>query len=372
MESETSSFVNVAMWSGGRYSAATKGSKDVIDGATRLVVDAIHRIPDPDDPTRPFTLTDMGCADGGTSLDMVRSAAAAVRARWPRRAVWVVYADQPRNDYNSLFQLIHGLTPNRTYMDEIEDVHVLASASTFYRQIVPTGTLDLGFSATAMHWLSRKPCDLAQHVHAVGARKPELRTFAEQGRQDWETILLQRAEEMVPGGRLVLVNFCKDEAGCYLGNTSGVNMFDTFNALWKRFADQGIVSSHEYLNMTFPQYYRTVEEFTQPLLDQRGLVYRAGLRLEQCKTRIVPCPFAAEFREHGDVERFAHDYIPTLRSWTESTFMGALSAGRSLDERKRIIDRYYDAYQELVRDNPAGHRMDYVHAYMTISKPSGV
>jgi hypothetical protein len=52
----------------------------------------------------------------------------------------------------------------------------------------------------------------------------------------------------------VLVNFCKDEAGRYLGNTGGVNMVDTFNALWRRFADEGMISSEEYVGTTFAQY----------------------------------------------------------------------------------------------------------------------
>jgi len=90
-------FVNVAMWGGGHYSTATKGCKEVIDAAIPLVLDAIRRMP----VTRAsstFTLTDMGCADGGTSIDMVRQATAAVRARWPHLPICVVYADQPRND----------------------------------------------------------------------------------------------------------------------------------------------------------------------------------------------------------------------------------------------------------------------------------
>ena len=360
-------FVNVAMWGGGHYSTATKGCKDVIDAATPLVLDAIRRMPDTR-ASSTFTLTDMGCADGGTSIDMVRQATAAVRARWPHLPICVVYADQPRNDYNSLFYLIHGLTPVPTYLDEIEDLYVLASATSFFRPILPPGTLDLGFSATAMHWLSRKPCDLTNHVQAVGAAGAELAAFTEQGQRDWEAILLQRSRELVIGGRLVLVNFCRDEAGRYLGNTGGVNMFDTFNALWRRFAAEGTISSDEYLGTTFAQYYKTVDEFTRPLSGSASPVYRAGLRLEQCETRVVPCPFAAEFRQHGDAERFAHDYIPTLRSWTESTFLGALSPNRPLEERQAIIDRYYGAYEASVRTNPVGHGMDLVHIYMTIAK----
>ena len=367
MAERTSSFVNVAMKSGGYFSTATKGAKDVIDGATPLVIDAIQHLPETD-PAHPFAMTDMGCADGGTSLQMVRQAVCAARARWPQRPITIVYADQPRNDYNSLFHLIHGLTPLPTYLNEFEDVYVLAAATSFYRPILPPGTLDLGFSATAMHWLSHKPCDLTTHVHMVGATGTELATFAEQGRRDWETILLRRAHELVPGGRLVMVNFCKDEAGRYLGNTGGVNMFDTFNVLWRRFATEGVISGEEYVSMTFPQYYKTVEEFTQPLTDSASPVYRAGLRLEQCETRVVPCPFAAEFGQHGDTARFARDYIPTLRSWTESTFLAALSPHRLLEERQSIIERYYGAYETLVRENPEGHGMDYVHIYLTIAK----
>ena len=73
MAESTLQAVNVAMRGGGYYSAVTKGAKDVIDGATPLVLDAIRCLPDRD-TSAPFTLTDMGCADGGTSLDMVRQA----------------------------------------------------------------------------------------------------------------------------------------------------------------------------------------------------------------------------------------------------------------------------------------------------------
>src|SRR5262249_49834542 len=173
--------VNVAMRGGGYYSAVAKGAKKVIDEATPLVLDAIRRLPDRD-PSTPFTLTDMGCADGGTSLDLVRQVITAVRDRWPQRAICIVYTDQPRNDYNTLFRLIHGLTPLPSYLEEVADVHVLASATSFYRQILPAGTLDLGFSATAMHWLSCKPCDLTDHVYVVGASRAGLASFAEQAK----------------------------------------------------------------------------------------------------------------------------------------------------------------------------------------------
>jgi len=357
---------HVAMTAGGAYSLATRGAKDVIDGAWPLVREAIERIPDR--PDRPFTLSDMGTADGGTSLEMIGDAIGAIRERFPARDVQIVYTDQPRNDYNAIFRMVHGLTGQTSYIDRFENVQVLASATSFYDPILPTGTLDLGFSATAMHWLSRKPCDIPDHVHAVGATGATLAEFQLQAAQDWEAILLRRAAELAPGGRLVLVNFAVDDEGRYLGNTGGVNMFDTFDAIWRGFVADGTISEAEYAAMTLPQYYKSVEEFRAPLDDRDSQVSLAGLRVERCETRVVPCPFAAEFRNHGDAKRFARDYVPTLRSWSAATFRSALDTDRPDDERRGIIDDFYNAYETMVREAPEGHAMDYVHVYLTIAK----
>lgn len=357
---------HVAMTRGGAYSLATLGAKDVIDGAWPLVREAIEQIPDR--PSSAFTFSDMGTADGGTSFEMIGDAVGAIRERFPDRDVQIVYTDQPRNDYNAIFRMVHGLTGQASYLDRFDNVHVLASATSFYEPILPTGTLDLGFSATAMHWLSRKPCDIPDHVHAVGATGPSLTEFQGQAAKDWEAILLCRAAELAPGGRLVLVNFGVDDEGRYLGNTGGVNMFDTFDAIWRGFVSNSTITEAEYGAMTLPQYYKSVQEFRAPLDDSESQVSRAGLSVEHCETRVVPCPFAADFRNHGDAERFAAEYVPTLRSWSAATFRAALSPDRPDDERDRIIDGFYGAYESMVREAPDGHPMDYVHVYLTIKK----
>ena len=93
--------------------------------------------------------------------------------------------------------------------------------------------------------------------------------FVSQAHRDWRQILLHRADELKPGGKLVLINFARDEQGRYLGNTGGVNMFDTFNRIWLDFLEQNRAHhvAMEYENMTLPQYYNSVEEFSAPLLD---------------------------------------------------------------------------------------------------------
>jgi hypothetical protein len=248
------------------------------------------------------------------------------------------------------------------------DLYVFASATSFHKAIFAPGTLHFGFSATASHYISEKLGVISNHVHMVGAQGAERAAYEAQGRKDWEVMLTNRARELVPGGRLALFNFGIDEEGRYLGNTGGINMFDTFNEIWAELADEAVITPDEYVNTNFPQCYRTVEQFTAPLKDPGNSVYRAGLRLEHVETRVVPCPYAKEFGDHGDPDRFAREYIPTLRSWSESTFMTGLSSRRPTEERQEIIDRFYDTYQERVAQAPVGHAMDYVHIYLICSK----
>ena len=357
----------ITMSGGGVYSLATIGAKHVIDAATPLVVEAINKLPERNLASL-ITLSDMGCADGGTSLEMISKALAAIRGRAPEQAVSVCYSDQPRNDFNALIGNVHGFGSFKTWLGEFANVYPFESGTSFYRQILPPQTVDLGFSATAMHWLSAKPCNLSNHVQAVGATGDERAAFSRQARQDWRTILLHRARELKPGGRLVLINFCVDDEGRYLGNTGGVNMFDRFNQNWLSFLEQGRITRAEYENMTLPQYYNSVEEFCAPLTDPSDPVHQAGLRLEHIDTRIVKCPYAEDFSSRGDAARFSREYIPTIRTWNESIYFNGLSSDRPLEQRQALIEDYYESYRQQVEANPEGHGMDYVHAYMVIAK----
>ena len=105
--SETAGFM--AMKGAGYYSKATIGARDVINAAAPLILAAIDRIPR-NDCGRPFRCADLGCADGGTSVEMWRRALAHQRAREPARPIEIVYADLPRNDFSQLFRMIHGQT----------------------------------------------------------------------------------------------------------------------------------------------------------------------------------------------------------------------------------------------------------------------
>jgi hypothetical protein len=359
----------IAMRGAGYYSANTVGAKSAIDKLAGRVVEAVARMPEAA-PGLPFAIADYGAADGGTSMDLMRRTIAAIREREPERQITIAYTDLPHNDFAALFRLTQGMLGETSGapVADIPGVFIFGSGTSFYKQIVPDGSLSLGFSATAMHWLSARPCLIADHVHAVGAAPEEREAFRAQAMKDWETILLHRARELRAGGRLVFANFCVDDAGRYLGHTHGVNMFDAFARHWRDLRDAGRISQTEYAGATFQQFYKTPGEFAAPFRDPESAVSRAGLRLEHISTILTPCPYAEDFDRHRDAEAFARAYVPTLRSWSETVFAGALNPARPAAERAAIADEFYGAYEADVARAPEGHRMDYVHCVMEIAK----
>jgi hypothetical protein len=366
IKSETADFM--AMKGAGYYSKATTGARDAINAAFPLIEAALDQIPH-ESSGRPFRCADLGCADGGTSMGMWRHALARQRSREGERPIEIVYVDLPRNDFSQLFRLVHGQTETQSFYGEIAGVHPFASGTSFHQAIFPKRSVDFAFSATASHYISKVPCNITNHVHMVGASGEERLAYEEAGRIEWERFLALRAEELVPGGRLVLLNFGIDSQGRYLGHSGGVSMFDTFSALWQGLVKDGLISAAEFENTNFPQVYRNAEQFVAPLRDPASAVHRSGLRLEHIEERHLTCPYAQAFAGHGDAARFAREYIPTLRSWSEPTFASGLAPSRPAQQRGEILDEFYRRYERLVADNPAGHGMDYIHIHLICVKP---
>lgn len=357
----------MAMKGAGYYSKATTGARDAIDLATPLILHAVDRMGLKDDGPA-FRAADLGCADGGTSMGMWRRVLAYVRRQVPTRPIEITYTDLPRNDFSQVFRNIHNQTDLASYYGEVADVYPFASGTSFHQAIFPRESVNLFFSATATHYISKAPCNITDHVHMVGAKGEERRQWEELGRIEWERLLHLRARELVRGGRLVFLNFGIDAKGRYLGHTGGVSMFDTFDRLWKQLAGEGRITKQEYLATNFPQVYRTAEQFTAPLRDRESQVHRAGLRLEHVEERHLVCPYAKAFAEHKDAARFAREYIPTLRSWSEPTFAAGLDPTRPAPERLAILDEFFGRYERLVAANPEGHGMDYIHVHLVCAK----
>ena len=87
----------------------------------------------------------------------------------PGRPIEIVYTDLPRNDFSQLFRTIHGQTELRATTARSRSAlsrSLPGPRST--KAIFPRDSLDLAFSATASHYISKVPGTISDHVHMVG------------------------------------------------------------------------------------------------------------------------------------------------------------------------------------------------------------
>ncbi|XP_013380231.1 probable S-adenosylmethionine-dependent methyltransferase At5g38100 [Lingula anatina] len=363
----------------GFYTDNTIGCFNVIDAATPMVLNALGNVP-VKDLESPFIIADFGTADGGTSMFLLKKMIELLRKKHGKDLpVQVVYEDQPVNDFKSLFFRVHGLLSYGppSYVQEFDNVYVLASGTSFYSQCLPPGSLHFGMSFTAMHWLTTRPGKVTGALHHTDITDlTEKALFQAQAAKDWETILLARAKELKSGGRMVVVCFCVDKEGQYLGNTKYIkeHMFHNFNKYWKEMVTEGEITQEEFDNTNFNNYYRTIEEYSAPFNDHDSAVSKAGMKLVTIETKVVRCPYNERWVREGKKDdpeaaaKHAKWYIPTLRTWSNSTFLSGLDSSRSEEEKAAIVDKFFMKYERAVASAPEDHGMDYVHAYIDIER----
>ena len=358
----------LSMKGDGYYSQKTIGAKNAIDKTKILIEAALETIPKKD----VLKIADFGSADGGTSQEMWFNIIKKLKKNGDNRQIEILYTDLASNDFSVLFRTMQGMqgNDNFAYQKKFKNVFVHGSGTGFHDQLMSNNSLSLGFSATAMHYVSERPCMIKDHVHMVGSNDLEKNKFKKQALIDWETILLHRSKELISGGRFICINFGIDEQGRYLGNTGGHNMFNNFSKLWKNLEKEGIISNEEFINTTFTQHYRTLDEFKKPFDDPDSEVSKSGLILKSCKTMFTDCPFKVHYNNNKSSmtsNQYAETLIPTMRSWSETVFKTALEK-RNPDQANDIVDRFYNSYMNEVAINPDGHAMDYIHIVMDIEK----
>mmetsp|Transcript_15536 Transcript_15536/g.32025 ORF Transcript_15536/g.32025 Transcript_15536/m.32025 type:complete len:408 (+) Transcript_15536:55-1278(+) len=365
----------------GEYTASTKGCFDVIEAALPLVLDSISSVPMPSGGN-PFVVADYGTADAGTSLGTMSKIVEAVRSRDPKIEIALQYEDQKDNEWKSVFNHAlghktvtdaYGVELSSPY-DPSNGVFVSATGIGFHSQAYPSSSVDFGMSYTAMHWLSRGPgglvgrpgemhaanCDLSSDSSCGAAEK-------EQAAKDFHNIITSRAAELKKGGRMVIVNFSKSPEGHYLGKTDvGVSMWDSFAHSWSRLHDEGLIDAEELTSISFPSYYRSIDEVKQ------GAEAVSGIKVVSVEEKVVKCPYREAWNSGSSkkagrsAREHAEWYVPTTRTWSESTFKNALKADRT--DKDEVLAKFWSNYVDLVEKDPSVHGMDYVHTYLVLEK----
>ena len=172
----------LAMRSSGYYSQRTVGAKIAIDATQSLMEQALKEIP----KLPILRMADFGSADGGTSQELWSNIIKVIREKGDERQIEILYTDLASNDFSTLFKTMQGMhgNPDFAFQKNFSNVYVHGSGTGFHEQLMFNHSLTLGFSATAMHYVSERPCLIENHVHMTGANENEKKLFKAQANRD--------------------------------------------------------------------------------------------------------------------------------------------------------------------------------------------
>lgn len=117
-------------------------------------------------PDIPFVVVDLGCSCGSNTINVMDVIVEHIIKRYealgsnpPEFSAF--FTDLPRNDFNTLFQL---LPPMANYGNSMEEClaannhrcyFAAGVPGSFYRRLFPANSVDFFHSAFSLHWLSQ-------------------------------------------------------------------------------------------------------------------------------------------------------------------------------------------------------------------------
>jgi len=193
--------------------------KEIIDGAKEMVRDVIIQKLDVKtilSSSNTFYITELGCSVGPNTFSSMQHIVEALKDKYLYQnqvikstnnipEFQIFFNDHVINDFNTLFR---SLPIDRSY-------YAFGAPGSFHGRLFPSRSIHFAHSSSAIHWLSKIPKELLDEkspawnkglIHYVGASNVEIvNAYVAQFEKDMEMFFNARAEEIVPGGMMVLV-----------------------------------------------------------------------------------------------------------------------------------------------------------------------
>ncbi|GFP86249.1 probable S-adenosylmethionine-dependent methyltransferase at5g38780 [Phtheirospermum japonicum] len=151
-----------------------------------------------------FCIADLGCSVGPNTFFAISNILEPIKLKYPNSEFQVHFSDHTLNDFNTLFK---SLPPNRDY-------YASGVPGSFYTRLFPRASLHVAHCSTALHWLSQVPREITDRtsraynkgkIHNVGHNEEVTNAYLRQFATDLVKFLDARAQELVPGGLVMLI-----------------------------------------------------------------------------------------------------------------------------------------------------------------------
>ncbi|MCA2245573.1 SAM-dependent methyltransferase [Mycobacterium sp. WUMAC-067] len=299
---------------------------------------------------QPIVLADYGAANGHNSLRPLSSAIAVLRRRTSHdHAILVAHTDAPHNDFTALFGTVADDPESYLHLDGA--TFTSAIGRSFYNQIVPSKTVNLGWTSWATQWLSRTPCEVPDHVHVSRSTDDAARSaYSDQAALDWHNFVAFRGRELAPAGRVVALTLAADE-----DETAGfAPLLDAIVGALDEQARDGLLNPDELRHMIIPTFARNEKDFRAPFAPKGRF---EGLMIEHLEIFNAEDRFWARFQTDHDAHAFGAQWAAFARSALFPALVRALDGGIHDPRAGQFVEQLQDAVAERLSSAPEPMRI---------------
>lgn len=312
---------------------------------------------------QPIVIADYGAANGHNSLKPLSAAIAVLRRRTRHdHAILVAHTDVPRNDFAALFETVSDDPESYLHFDTA--TFTSAVGRSFYDQIVPSKTVNLGWTSWATQWLSRTPCEVHDHVDVSRSRDDAAQSaYADQAALDWHNFVAFRGRELAPDGRLVALTLAADEDG-----TAGfAPLLDAVVAALGDQVRDGLLQSDEVRRMTIPTFARAEKDFRAPFAPKGRF---EGLMIEHLEMFNAEDRFWARYQVDHDAEAFGAQWAAFARFALFPSLVGALDGGIHDERAAQFVEQLEGGLAERLSRAPEPMRIPQALVVLVKREPS--
>ncbi|XP_042497283.1 probable jasmonic acid carboxyl methyltransferase 2 [Macadamia integrifolia] len=189
------------------------------------IQDLIYQSSSSSDLPECLRIADLGCSSGPNSLvvisdtiDAIHEACNRLHQTLPEFQVFL--NDLPGNDFTSIFKSLPSFYETLLQKEKGKEEYygrcfITVMPGSFYGRLFPTQSLHFVHSSFSIHWLSQVPPGVKSESGNVlnkgniyiGKTSPSsvINAYSQQFQKDFSSFLKFRSEELVPGGRMVII-----------------------------------------------------------------------------------------------------------------------------------------------------------------------
>jgi salicylate 1-O-methyltransferase len=315
----------------GSYTASSRLQAAGLQPAIKIFEQAASAISLPS-PPQPIVIADYGASTGHNSLLPVGAAIAVLRKRTrPEHSILVAHTDVPDNDFTAMFRTLAD-DPD-TYLSKDAATFASAVGRSFYAQILPSNSVNLGWSSWAIQWLSRVPTPIPDHVQIAYSSDEAVRTaYAKQAARDWHEFVAFRGRELSPGARLVVMTMAVDDDGEFGYRPLLTALVDALDEL----TAAGLLTADELRRMCIPTVSRSEADFLAPFAPS-GRFER--LEVEHLEVFNAEDRFWQKYKKDSDAKAFGAQWAAFVRASVFPTLAGALEGGVADPRSTQFFDQ---------------------------------